>query len=131
MAGAFGVVRLKAKKALNVGKRLKTMIVDKSQIIKKLGKRKAQEFMMRNVSRDPTGFDKYRGIKGRVRFRICEHGNFLIKDYVPGRCDLCSGMKPTKLKEFKPYFNLGLGAFVESRQDEKRCAKALNLVEAG
>lgn len=107
-------------------------MIDKTELIDKLGKKGFVDFVSRNKSNQPTGFDKTRGIRGRVRHRMCEHGTWTIKDYLPQPCDKCNKVpKNTKSKEFKPYFNIGLGAFVESRSEEKQKAKSLNYEEAG
>ena len=107
-------------------------MIDKQQLIDRLGKQKATEFMVQNHSDQPTGFDKTRGIKGRVKFHKCKHGIWTIDNYEEKPCFDCAMVpKLTKNKDFKPYFNIGLGAFVESRSEEKKLAKSLNYVEAG
>lgn len=107
-------------------------MIDKQDLIDKLGKRGAVEFMQNHRSNQPTGFDRTRGIKGRIRHRRCEHGIWVIQDYEPKRCVKCHGKpKNTKSKDFRPYFNMGLGAYVESRSEEKKLAKSLGLGEAG
>ena len=107
-------------------------MIDKQALIDKLGKRKAAEFMQNNRSNQPTAFDKTRGIKGRVKFSRCEHGTWVIENYEQKHCNHCYGKeRSTKPKDFKPYFNVGLGAFVESRSEEKRIARQMSLVEAG
>ena len=107
------------------------MIIDKQQLIDRLGKQKAVEFMTQNRSNQPTGHDKTKGIRGRVRWSMCEHGNWVISDYKPTPCLKCVKRGPAKSREFKPYFNMGLGAYVESRQDEKKLAKKMGLIENG
>ena len=108
-------------------------MIDKEKLISKLGKRGFTEFVANNKSNEPTGYDRTRGIRGRVRFRMCEHGKWVIEEYVPKVCKKCQGVqsKQTKGRDFKPYFNLGLGAFVESRQEERSLAKSKGYVEAG
>ena len=108
-------------------------MIDKEQLMKKLGKQGFKDFVANNRSDQPTGFDKTRGIRGRIKFRRCEHGVYVIDNYVVKGCQACSGLqsKSTKLKDFKPYFNIGLGAYVESRSEEKKLAKQKQYVEAG
>jgi hypothetical protein len=106
-------------------------MIDKTQIIEKLGKRKAVEFMVNSRSNQPTGFDRTRGIRGRVKWRMCEHGTWVIENYEPRKCERCYTERQTKPKDFKPYFNIGLGAFVESRSEEKRLARSKGYLEAG
>ena len=102
------------------------------QIVKKMGKKKAVEFITENRSNENTAHEKTRGIRGRVRFRRCEHRVWVIDNYEAKPCLKCMGVGVNlKPKEFKPYFNVGLGAFVESRGEEKRLAKSMGLQEAG
>lgn len=102
------------------------------QLVKSMGKAKALKFMQENRSTEKTGFDKTRGIKGRIRYRCCEHGTWVIDDYKERPCLKCMGVGLyLKRKEFVPYFNVGLGAYVESRSEEKRAAKQMGLTEAG
>lgn len=107
-------------------------MIDKTELMSKLGKKGFTDFVANNRSSEPTGHDKTKGIHGRIKFRMCEHGNWIIENYEPKRCEKCSGKpRATKSKDFKPYFNIGLGAYVESRSEEKRLAKSLNYTEAG
>ena len=107
-------------------------MIDKTQLIERLGKKGFEDFVKSNRSNQPTGFDKTRGIRGRIRWSRCEHGNWVIEDYFPKRCEECHGKpKVTKSKDFKPYFNIGLGAFVESRSEERCIAKSKGYQEAG
>lgn len=107
-------------------------MIDKTQLIEKLGKRKAVDFMVNSRSNQPTGFDKTRGIRGRVRWSRCQHGKWVIDNYEPQICEQCQEIpKITKAKDFKPYFNIGLGAFVESRAEERSLAKSKGYQEAG
>jgi hypothetical protein len=108
-------------------------MIDKMDLIQRLGKPRATQFMIQNRSNQPTGFDKTRGIRGRIKNRSCQHGVTTIDNYLETGdvCDKCNTGRPTKSKDFKPYFNIGLGAYVESRQEEKKLAKTLNYVEAG
>lgn len=108
-------------------------MIDKSTLIKKLGKKGFTEFVTNNRSNQPTGHDKQRGIRGRVKWSRCQHGTWVIENYEPKTCEQCTGewTKHSKSRDFKPYFNIGLGAFVESRSEEKRIARQKGYVEAG
>ena len=107
-------------------------MIDKQTIIDKLGKQKAIEFIQNSRSNQPTAFDKTRGIRGRIKWRRCQHGVWVINNYEPQRCeDCCEIPVQSKTPDFKPYFNIGLGAFVESRSEEKRIARQKHYVEAG
>lgn len=107
-------------------------MIDKTTLIEKLGKRAFVEFCQNNRSNQPSGHDKTRGIKGRIKWSRCEHGAWVIENYEPRVCEACYGKpRSTKARDFKPYFNIGLGAFVESRSEEKRLAKSKGYQEAG
>lgn len=108
------------------------MIVEKERIIEKIGKEGFKRFVMNNRSNQPTGHDRTKGIRGRVRWSRCEHGVWVVEDYEPRSCPHCQEKRGnTKTPDFKPYFNIGLGAYVESRSDERKLAKAKGYVEAG
>lgn len=101
-------------------------------LIKKFGKKKATEMMVHSPKNGRTGAEKDRGIKGRVRYRLCPHSVWIIENYEIKECYECSNRpRDTKAPDFKPGFNIGLGAWVESRSEERKIAKALRLVEAG
>ena len=100
------------------------MIAGVQQIIDKLGKKGAVEFINNKRSNQPTEFDKTRGIKGRVKFKKCAHGVWVIDNYEHKVCPTCVEVwnKYAKPRDFLPYFNTGLGCYVESRSDEKYAA---------
>lgn len=102
------------------------------QMCKKMGKKRAIQEAVNCRRNGPTAAEKTRGIRGRVRYRFCSHGVWVIDDYKPRRCSECEGIsRETKTKDFTPYFNIGLGCYVTSRSEEKRVARSLGLVEAG
>lgn len=102
------------------------------ELISRMGKKGFVDFVAKNQKNGKTGAQKDRGIKGRVRHRRCQHGVWIIEDYEPKDCVACLGMpKETKVKDFRPSFNIGLGCYVESRSEEKRIAKSMGLEEAG
>ena len=100
------------------------------QMCKTMGKSKATAMAVRCQGRNKTKAQQDRGIKGRIRYRRCEHGVWIIDNYVSKKCAKCVPADVSR-PEFQPYFNAGLGHWVESRSEEKRCAKSLGLVEAG
>lgn len=108
------------------------MSISVDQIESKLGKKGFADFVVNNRSREKTKAEKDRGVRGRLKWRMCEHGVETVNNFkaTGNHCDACHGMIQTKTKEFKPYFNIGLGVFVESRSDEKKSAKKLGLIEA-
>ena len=104
------------------------------QIEKKLGKQKATEFVKNNIGSGKTKAQKDRGIRGRLKDQYCGTcRSWFRKNYEwVGHKEPCveTGAE-IRIKKFKPYFNIGLGCFVESRSEEKSTAKKLGLVEAG
>jgi hypothetical protein len=100
------------------------------QMCKTMGKAKATRMAVECQGKNRTKAQNERGIKGRVRFRMCDHGTWIIDNYVAKKCVKCVPSDISR-PEFTPYFNAGLGHWVESRSEEKRCAKSLGLVEAG
>ena len=108
-------------------------MIDKKDLIAKLGKKGFTDFVTQHKSNQPTGHDRQRGIKGRIRWSRCQHGTWVIDNYEPKSCERCTGewTKHSKPRDFSPYFNIGLGAYVESRSEEKKLAKSKGYVEAG
>ena len=102
------------------------------ELIKKMGKKEFTKFVANSQKNGKTGYEKDRGIKGRIKHRRCQHGVWIIDNYEPKPCNECMDLpKDTKIREFKPTFNIGLGCYVESRSEEKRIAKSMGLEEAG
>ena len=110
-------------------------MIEAHQIIKKLGKRGFRDFVIGNKSHSETGAERQhrrRFGKGRVLMAYCEHGIKTVDNYeLTGLCMKCKSIVRTQSGEFHPYFNVGLGAFVESRSDERSAAKRMGLQEAG
>lgn len=108
------------------------MALSADQMIEAYGKEKFAEMVKNSPKNGPTGAERDRGIKGRVKFRYCQHGVALIDNYEPTKgCIKCQPEGYTKPKDFRPGFNIGLGYYVESRSEEKAIAKRLGLTEAG
>lgn len=106
-------------------------MIEANRMIDKLGKRKFVETASHCKRPGKSKHEQDRGIKGRVRYRMCEHGKWIIENYEPRVCPKCVHYNRTKPKDFNPYFNVGLGGWVESRADEKRSARRAGLEEAG
>lgn len=107
------------------------MALTAEQMIQKVGGRKFVEMVVNSPKNGKTGAEKDRGIKGRIRFRRCEHGVWIIDNYEPKSCSSCNQEVSTKPRDFKPGFNIGLGCWVESRSEEKQMAKRMGFTEAG
>lgn len=100
--------------------------------VKRYGKTRTEAMIKAMPKNGKTGAEKDRGIKGRIKCSYCAdcHAwiveNYEFKGHAPGfRCT----ERRTKDKDFKPTFNVGLGAFVESRSEERKLAKSLGLEE--
>lgn len=106
---------------------------ESSAILEKVGKKAFVEMAMQRNTNEKSGAEQDRGIRGRVKWRMCGHGVTIIDNFeFTGKCCLvCDGNRRTKAQEFKPYFNQGLGVFVTSRSHEKQTAKKMGMVEAG
>lgn len=103
-----------------------------AEMVQKMGKDAFVRMASQRNTNEKTGAEKDRGIKGRIKFKMCSHRVWVIENYEAKPCAECMGVpRGTKSKDFKPYFNQGLGAFVSSRSDEKRIAKQMGLTEAG
>lgn len=104
-----------------------------AKLVEKIGKKAFVEMAMQKNTNERTPAEKDRGVRGRVKWNMCEHGVTMIDNFeaTGNHCYTCHGMRRTKAQEFKPYFNQGLGVMVHSRSEEKRVAKSMGLVEAG
>lgn len=105
-----------------------------SDSVKKYGKAKTEAMIKAAPKNGKTGAEKDRGIKGRRKDSYCPEckrwflENYEWKGHAKGfKCTEI--VKRTKEKDFKPTFNVGLGAFVESRSEERKLAKNLGLEE--
>jgi len=110
------------------------MIIPKHDLIKRFGKRGFVKFAVNHRNtREMTGAERAHSRRWgkNVKAKMCEHGVWVIDNYKTKKCELCFPETRTKPRDFVPYFNLGLGAYVESRSDEKKCAKRMNLEETG
>ncbi len=101
-------------------------------MIHTMGKKGFVDTVMNSQKNGQTGAQRERGIKGRIKYRQCEHRVWVIDNYEYKGCEKCDGKpKQTKAKDFRAGFNVGLGCWVNSRSEEKRIAKGMGLVEAG
>lgn len=105
-------------------------MITAEQMIDKVGKKKFVDMVVNSPKNGQTGAEKDRGIKGRRKFRMCEHGTWIIENYEPKPCAKCIPEVQTKPKDFRAGFNIGLGCWVESRQEERAASRALGLREA-
>jgi len=107
-------------------------MIEATDMIEKMGKRKFVEFALRNQTPGQRMLDiqKRRRWGRNVKFRKCEHGVWTIDNYVHKRCPKCYA-SVTKPPDFQPHFNHGLGVYVESRSDLKKAAKLKGLIHVG
>lgn len=108
-------------------------MIPAQQLMAKMGKKKFVEFATRSCGRGETGAQKAhrRRFGTNIKHKMCEHKVWIIENYKYKGCAKCIGKQSTKPRDFVPYFNVGLGAYVESRSDERRAARIMGLREAG
>lgn len=101
------------------------------EMIQKLGKDKFVNFVLNNRDKEKTGAEKERGIKGRVKYRRCQHGVWLIDDYEPkDHCEECfPNLNPDipYVPKSYEYFNVGTGTF-GTNSEHRKYAKSKGLV---
>lgn len=81
-----------------------------------------------------TLFDETRGIKGRIKDRFCEHGKWVIEDYIEtDACRLCSReeVEVFSIPNTTPFFNHGLGCVTRGTRDSERIAKRMGRIPIG
>ena len=81
-----------------------------------------------------TVFDKTRGIKARLKYRMCEHGKVLIDNYEPkDYCSECFGGVKNSfyIPNTEPFFNHGLGCVTHGTRHAEKIAKSRGLEPIG
>lgn len=107
-------------------------MIDAVDLKNRLGNKKFSEFVCSQQKGETIGQKKKRRRWGaNVRFRMCEHGNWIIDNYKPKRCSKCHVYRETKGRDFEPHFNLGLGCYVESKSDMLAAAKSKGMTWIG
>ena len=109
-------------------------MITKEQLVSKLGKDGFRKFVLANKDKAPTGAERERGIKGRVKFRKCEHGTWVIENYEPRPCEGCHGESRSEVPAIHvssyEYFNIGTGTY-GTNQEHRKYAKRMGLREDG
>lgn len=106
-------------------------MIEAHDLLQKMGKRKFHDFVVGN-QKGQTMAQMQSGIKGRIKFRMCQHGVVLLDNYEPKNiCKPCIGVKSTKSKDFEPHFNAGLGAYVETKKEMLNLAKSKGMIHVG
>lgn len=105
------------------------------EMSKRIGKRRAVDVAVHSRAKGPTGFDRTRGIKGRIKFRTCRHGRWVIENYIAKECPDCTASSQTAevfSVHYDPreYFNIGTGTY-GTTSEHRKYARANGLVEAG
>jgi len=102
--------------------------VDKAQLISDM-----QKYKKKNADSE---FNRTKGIKGRRKFRMCEHGVITINNFeLTGKvCEKCN--PPVKGKAFnienmEPFFNIGLGCVTHGTRHAEKIAKERGLTPIG
>jgi len=106
------------------------------EMMRRVGQEKAIDIAVHNRPGEKTNFEKTRGIKGRVKFRTCKHGNWIIENYEPKDCYLCileAEVKPNVFSfrcDTREYFNIGTGTY-GTTSEHRKYARSKGLEEAG
>ena len=101
-------------------------MIEAKELVKKMGKKKFIEFATHSQSKQTGAYLERQRRWGKASERYCTTCHGWFKD----ACK-CHKDSRTKNPDFQPYFNIGLGCYVESRSEEKRVAKTKGLREAG
>lgn len=108
-------------------------MIQAKDMIKKLGKEKFVQTVLQKRDKEKTGAEKDRGIKGRRRFRMCQHGFWVIDNYKPKDCPKCDEMQSQAhavIMHSHEYFNIGTGTY-GTNSEHRKYAKSIGLQEAG
>lgn len=108
-------------------------MIEASKLIQKMGKEKFVNFVLQNKDKEKTGHEKTLGIKGRIRHKMCEHGKWVIEDYIQKPCDECFEMAIELhgvVCHSHEYFNLGLGTY-GTNSEHRKYAKSKGLIATG
>lgn len=109
-------------------------MIEATDIIQKIGKRKFAEMATQQKGRRMLDLEKTRRWgRGKTVFQICQHGKVTIRNCEPTKeCRVClKSTEITKLPDFEPHFNLGLGCYVESKSEMRKAAKQKGLIHIG
>jgi len=98
----------------------------------KIGKKAFKELALKQPGQTMASLEKRRRWgKGTTVMSICQHGN-IEKPPEGVFCETCLKETPvTKTPDFQPHYNLGLGGWVESKQDLKKTVKDKKLIPLG
>lgn len=108
-------------------------MIQAKQMIKKLGKEKFVQMVLRNKDKEKTFAERDRGIKGWVKHRMCEHGVWVIENYQPKPCAKCDEVTPEVhgvIMHTHEYFNIGTGTY-GTTTEHRKYAKSIGLGESG
>lgn len=108
-------------------------MIEANKMIQKLGKEKFVETVLRSKDKEKTGAERQRGIKGRIKFRMCEHGTWVIDNYKPKKCKKCHSSEKevhAVVMHTHEYFNIGTGTY-GTTSEHRAYAKSKGLQEAG
>ena len=101
--------------------------MDKAQLISDM-----QKYKKKNADSE---FNRTKGIKGRRKFRMCEHGIVLIDNFEPTGA-VCSKCYPVRndafsMENMEPFFNIGLGCVTYGTRHAEKIAKERGLTPIG
>lgn len=107
-------------------------MIEAHDLLEKVGPRKFHEIVV-NGQRGKTVKEMSRGIRGRVKYSFCGHGVETINnyEYTGNVCDKCNPEVRTTGRNFEAHFNVGLGAWVESKSEMNKLAKKKGMIHIG
>lgn len=108
-------------------------MIEAAELRQKLGKEKFVQFTLQHANKGERIIDiqRRRRFGRNIKHKRCEHGVWIIKDYEPQVCEKCFGKLSTQFKSFEPYFDQGLGCFIESKCERKRIMKERGVIDVG
>ena len=109
-------------------------MITAQELMGRMGKQKFHDFVLQKKDKEKTGHDRTRGIRGRIKFRQCHHGVWVIDNYEPKLCKDCHGTSvnnaPAVQIHSHEYFNIGTGTY-GTNPEHRKYAKRMGLQEAG
>ena len=110
-------------------------MITQDQLIEKLGKQGYQDFVLRNRDKSERMIDiESRKPKGRVKFKMCQHGIVIIDDFESkDECAKCKLAKNDAVScgEFHPFLSIATGNYYESKSEMKRDYKSHRMQQVG
>lgn len=112
-------------------------MIDKTQIIEKLGKKGFVDFVTHNRDTAPTGAELQKQRRwGRRKGVMCSHGVWVVDNYEIKICKDCAKRHGVSIDapaihvDGREYFNIATGTY-GTNQEHRRFAKRNGMIENG